>query len=68
VAAVDDPLVPISSFAGNEFAENDNVTLLTPKNGGHVAFVSAGDIYLSDMAKCFRSRASFYQAKQIAAT
>lgn len=50
VAAVDDPLVPISSFAGNEFAENDSVTLLTPKNGGHVAFVSAGDIYLSDMA------------------
>ncbi len=50
VAAVDDPLVPISSFSASEFSENDNVTLLTPKNGGHVAFVSAGDIYLSDMA------------------
>lgn len=55
VAAVDDPLVPISSFAGNEFAENENVTLLTPKNGGHVAFVSAGDIYLSDMASALEA-------------
>lgn len=51
VAAVDDPLVPISSFAGKEITENANVTLLTPKNGGHVAFVSASDIYLSDLAK-----------------
>ncbi len=55
VAAVDDPLVPISSFSGREFSENDNVTLLTPKNGGHVAFVSAGDIYLSDMACAFET-------------
>lgn len=55
VAAVDDPLVPISSFAGREFAENDNVTLLTPKNGGHVAFVSAGDICLSDMASALET-------------
>ena len=51
VAAVDDPLVPISSFTGKEITENKNVTLLTPKNGGHVAFVSASDIYLSDLAK-----------------
>ncbi len=51
VAAVDDPLVPISSFSGKEITENENVTLLTPKNGGHVAFVSASDIYLSDLAK-----------------
>ncbi len=50
VAAVDDPLVPISSFSGKEITENENVTLLTPKNGGHVAFVSASDIYLSDLA------------------
>ncbi|CAN5428245.1 hypothetical protein BH11CYA1_BH11CYA1_31620 [soil metagenome] len=50
VAAVDDPLVPISSFAANEIVENGNVTLLTPKNGGHVAFVSASDIYLNDLA------------------
>ena len=55
VAAVDDPLVPISSFSGSEFSENDNVTLLTPKNGGHVAFVSAGDIYLSDMASALEA-------------
>lgn len=51
VAAVDDPLVPISSFVGSEISANDKVQLLTPKNGGHVGFISANDIHLHDLAK-----------------
>jgi predicted alpha/beta-fold hydrolase len=47
IAAIDDPLVPISSFRGSQFSEA--VTLDTPEKGGHVGFISAGDIHLSDL-------------------
>jgi len=40
VAAQDDPVVPFSVFQNGAVRSNPNITLLTPKYGGHCAFIS----------------------------
>jgi uncharacterized protein len=40
VTAQDDPVVPFASFEAPALRENPNITLVTPKHGGHCAFIS----------------------------
>jgi predicted alpha/beta-fold hydrolase len=40
VHAQDDPFIPFEMFSHAAFRENPNLTLLAPRHGGHVAFVS----------------------------
>lgn len=56
IAAIDDPLVPISSFRNSLFSRA--VTLDLPEKGGHVGFISAGDIHLHDLAQAGAKPAS----------
>jgi hypothetical protein len=40
ITAQDDPFVPFASFANRELADNPRIQLITPKHGGHCAFIS----------------------------
>ncbi len=42
INALDDPFLPKECYPYQQAAANDNVTLLTPKYGGHVGFVQFG--------------------------
>jgi predicted alpha/beta-fold hydrolase len=38
IHAQDDPFIPFDAFTDRRLIENDSITLLAPKHGGHVAF------------------------------
>src|ERR1700690_988758 len=40
ITAQDDPVVPFASFAAPAIRENENITLVAPKHGGHCGFIS----------------------------
>jgi predicted alpha/beta-fold hydrolase len=40
LTAQDDPFVPCESFSVPALTENQHITLLAPKRGGHCAFIS----------------------------